>query len=174
MVTLVTLSCDVVPLSVTRLACTGLPSRSQSKAKLVVPTQSSPVQVSVRGSLTLRSGSEGVIPTEGGTEQWIAAGRTERNAVEIQQCLYMQYITLHLHTGTKTFRTYIPSISPPTSRVAVVWCVCVDPSLFLFLPTQVTTAPQSTTVTLWTMTVRVTSMALVGVASVIRVWFPMV
>ena len=149
MVTLVTLSCDVVPLSVTILACTGLPSRNQSKTKLVVPTQSSPVQVSVRGSLTLRSGSEGVTPTEGGTEQWIAAGRTERNAVEIQQCFYMQYITLHLHIGTNTYHIiialsqdfpYIPSISPPTSRVAVVWCVCVDP-LFMLLPTHVTTAP---------------------------------
>ena len=74
LVTLVTLSCDVVPLSVTRLASTGLPSRNQEKVKVVVPTQSLPVQVSVRGSPTLRTGSEGVTPTEGGAGQWIAEG----------------------------------------------------------------------------------------------------
>ena len=44
----------------------------------------------------------------------------------------------------------------------------------MLLPTHVTTAPQSNTVTLWRVTVRVTSMKLVGVASVIRVWSPMV
>ena len=44
----------------------------------------------------------------------------------------------------------------------------------MLLPTHVTTAPQSNAVTLWRVTVRVTSMKLVGVASVIRVWSPMV
>ena len=67
LVTLVTLSCDVVPLTAdTRLVFTGLPSRSQEKVKVVVPTQSPPVQVSVRGSSTLRRSSEGVTFTEGG------------------------------------------------------------------------------------------------------------
>ena len=75
LVTLVTLSCDVVLLmAVTRLVSTGLPSRSQEKLKVVVPTQSPPVQVSVRGSPTLRSSSEGVTPTEGAAGQWIAEG----------------------------------------------------------------------------------------------------
>ena len=70
LVTLVTLSCDVVLLmAVTRLVSTGLPSRSQEKLKVVVPTQSPPVQVSVRGSPTLRTASE---PTEGGVAQWKA------------------------------------------------------------------------------------------------------
>ena len=44
----------------------------------------------------------------------------------------------------------------------------------MLLASHVTTAPQSNAVTLWRVTVRVTSMKLVGVASVIRVWFPMV
>ena len=44
----------------------------------------------------------------------------------------------------------------------------------MLLPSHVTTAPQSNTVTLWRVTVWVTSMKLVGVAAVIRVWFPMV
>ena len=67
LVTLVTLSSDVVLLTaVTRLVFTGLPSRSQEKVKLVIPTQSPPVQVSVRGSPTLRIASEGVTFTEGG------------------------------------------------------------------------------------------------------------
>ena len=67
LVTLVTLSCDVVPsMDVTRLASTGLPSRNQEKVKLVVPTQSLPVQVSVSMFSTLRIGSEGVTPTVGG------------------------------------------------------------------------------------------------------------
>ena len=67
LVTLVTLSSDVVLLTaVTRLVFTGLPSRSQEKVKLVVPTQSPPVQVSVRGSPTLRRSSGGVKLTEGG------------------------------------------------------------------------------------------------------------
>ena len=67
LVTLVTLSSEVVPsTAVTRLVTTGLPSRSQEKVKLVVPTQSPPVQVSVRGSPTLRIDSEGVTLTEGG------------------------------------------------------------------------------------------------------------
>ena len=67
LVTLVTLSSDMVlSTAVTRLVSTGLPSRSQEKVKLVVPTQSPPVQVSVRGSLTLRTVSEGVTFTEGG------------------------------------------------------------------------------------------------------------
>ena len=66
------------------------------------------------------------------------------------------------------------SISPCTCRVAAAWSVCVDPSLFMLLPTHITTAPQSNTVTLWRVTVWVTSMKLVGVASVIRVWSPMV
>ena len=79
LVTLVTLSCDVVLLmTVTRLVSTGLPSRSQEKLKVVVPTQSPPVQVSVRGSPTLRSGSEGVTCTDGGAGQWIAEGRMDR------------------------------------------------------------------------------------------------
>ena len=74
LVTLVTLSSDVVLLTaVTRLVFTGLPSRSQEKLKVVVPTQSPPVQVSVRGSPTLRTGSEGVTLTEGG-----ATGRSVR------------------------------------------------------------------------------------------------
>ena len=72
LVTLVTLSCDVVLLmTVTRLVSTGLPSRSQEKLKVVVPTQSPPVQVTVRGSPTLRSSSEGVTLTEGGAGQWM-------------------------------------------------------------------------------------------------------
>ena len=67
LVTVVTLSSDVVPsMAVARLASTGLPSRSQEKVKVVVPTQSSPVQVSVSMSPALRIGSEGVTPTEGG------------------------------------------------------------------------------------------------------------
>ena len=67
LVTLVTLSSDVVLLTaVTRLVFTGLPSRSQEKVKVVVPTQSPPVEVSVRGSPTLRTASEGVTLTEGG------------------------------------------------------------------------------------------------------------
>ena len=86
LVTLVTLSCDVVLLmAVTRLVSTGLPSRSQEKLKVVVPKQSPPVQVSVRGSPTLRTGSEGVTPTEGGAGQWIAKrrrGRSEQKKVE--------------------------------------------------------------------------------------------
>ena len=74
LVTLVTLNCDVVPsMDVTRLASTGLPSRSQEKVK--VPSQSPPVQVSVRGSPKLRTGSEGVTPTVGGAGQWIAERR---------------------------------------------------------------------------------------------------
>ena len=76
LVTLVTLSCDVVPsVDVTRLASTGLPSRNQEKVKVVVPTQSLPVQFRVRGSPTLRSGSEGATPTVGGAGQWIAERR---------------------------------------------------------------------------------------------------
>ena len=73
LVTLVILSSDMVPsTAVTRLVSTGLPSRSQEKVKLVVPTQSSPVQVSVRGSPTLRSVSEGVTLTEGSAgQQWM-------------------------------------------------------------------------------------------------------
>ena len=78
LVTLVTLSCDVVPLSVTRLASTGLPSRNQEKVKVVVPTQSLPVQVSVRGSPTVRSGSVGVTPTEGGAGQQGGAAVDDR------------------------------------------------------------------------------------------------
>ena len=74
LVTLVTLSCDMVPLSVTRLASTGLPSRNQEIVKLVVPTQSLPVQVRVRGPPTLRIGSEGVTPTEGGAGQMSEEG----------------------------------------------------------------------------------------------------
>ena len=73
LVTLVTLSCDVVVFSVTRLASTGLPSRIQEKVK--VPTQSPTVQISVRGSPKLRSGSEGFKPTEGGAGQWISERR---------------------------------------------------------------------------------------------------
>ena len=73
LVTLVTLSSDVVPsMDVTRLASTGLPSRNQEKVKVVVPTQSLLVQVSVRESPILRSGSEGVTPTVGGAGQWIS------------------------------------------------------------------------------------------------------
>ena len=76
LVTLVTLSSDVVPsMDVTRLASTGLPSRNQEKVKVVVPTQSLPVQVSVRGFPTLRIGSEGVTPTVGGAGQWISERR---------------------------------------------------------------------------------------------------
>ena len=76
LVTLVTLSCDVVPsMDVTRLASTGLPSRNQEKVKVVVPTQSLPVQVSVSMSPTLRVGSEGVTPTVGGAGQWISERR---------------------------------------------------------------------------------------------------
>ena len=71
LVTLVTLSCDVVlSIVVTRLVSTGLPSRIQEKVKVVVPTQSPLVQVSVRGFPTLRSGSEGVTFTEGGAGVW--------------------------------------------------------------------------------------------------------
>ena len=73
LVTLVTLSCDVVPsMDVTRLASTGLPSRNQEKVKVAVPTQSLPVQVSVSMFPMLRIGSEGVTPTEGGAGQWLA------------------------------------------------------------------------------------------------------
>ena len=75
-----TLSCDVVLLmTVTRLVSTGLPSRSQEKLKVMIPTQSPPVQVSVRGSPTLRTGSEGVTPTEGDAGQWIAKRRRGRS-----------------------------------------------------------------------------------------------
>ena len=48
---------------------------------MVVPTQSPPVQVSVRGSPTLRSGSEGVTPTEGGAAQW----KVETGGAEIEK-----------------------------------------------------------------------------------------
>ena len=76
MVTLVTLSCDVVPsMDVTRLASTGLPSRNQEKVKVVVPTQSPPVQVSVSMFPTLRIVSEGATPTVGGAGQWISERR---------------------------------------------------------------------------------------------------
>ena len=44
----------------------------------------------------------------------------------------------------------------------------------MLLAIHVTTAPQSNAVTLWRVTVRVTSRGVVAVASVIRVWFPMV
>ena len=44
----------------------------------------------------------------------------------------------------------------------------------MLLATHVTTAPQSNVVTLWRVTVRFTSMKLVGMASIIRVWSPMV
>ena len=73
---MVTLSSDVVPsMDVTRLASTGLPSRNQEKVKVVVPMQSLPVQVSLRGSPKLRIGSEGVTPTVGGAGQWISERR---------------------------------------------------------------------------------------------------
>ena len=73
LVTLVTLSSDVVPLmAVMKLASTGLPSRNQEKVKLVVPMQSLPVQVSVSMFPALRVGSEGVTPTVGGAGQWIS------------------------------------------------------------------------------------------------------
>ena len=76
LVTLVTLSSDVVPsMDVTRLASTGLPSRNQEKVKVVVPMQSLPVQFSVSMFLTLRVDSEGVAPTVGGADQWIAERR---------------------------------------------------------------------------------------------------
>ena len=76
LVTLVTLSCDVVPsMDVTRLVPTGLPSRNQEKVKVVVPTQSLPVQVSVSMFPTLRTGSEGLTPTVGGAGQWISERR---------------------------------------------------------------------------------------------------
>ena len=73
---MVTLSSDVVPsMAVTRLGSTGLPSRNQEKVKVVVPTQSLPLQVSVSMFPTLRSGSEGVTPTVGGAGQWISERR---------------------------------------------------------------------------------------------------
>ena len=76
LVTLVTLNSDVVPsVDVTRLASTGLPSRNQEKVKVVVPTQSLPVQFSVSMFPTLRTGSEGVTPTVGGAGQWILERR---------------------------------------------------------------------------------------------------
>ena len=76
LVTLVTLSCDVVlSMDVTRLGSTGLPARSQEKVKVVVPMQSLPVQVSVSMFPTLRTGSEGVTPTVGGAWQWISERR---------------------------------------------------------------------------------------------------
>ena len=76
LVTLVTLSSDVVlSMDVTRLASTGLPSRNQEKVKVVVLTQSLPVQFSVSMSPTLRIGSEGVTPTVGGAGQWISERR---------------------------------------------------------------------------------------------------
>ncbi len=75
LVTLVTLSCDVVVFTVTRLPSTGLSSRNQEKVKVVVPTQSLPMQVSVSMFPTLRIGSEGVTPTVGGAGQWILERR---------------------------------------------------------------------------------------------------
>ena len=81
LVTLVTLSCDVVVLIVTRLAPTGLPSRNQEKVK--VPTQSSLVQVSVRKSPTLRTDSGGVTRTVGGAGQWIVEGGRTKDSQSI-------------------------------------------------------------------------------------------
>ena len=103
LVTLVTLSSDVVVLTaVTRLVSTGLPSRSQEKVKLVVPTQSTPVQVSVRGSPTLRSGSEGVTLTEGGAT-WRGVREGEKREWESRTqkgmyvCMYVHFKHTHAH-----------------------------------------------------------------------------
>ena len=81
--------------AVTRLVFTGLPSRSQEKEKLVVPTQSPPVQVSVRVFPTLRTASEGVTLTEGGAS-WRSAregqcgGREERvGEQDTKVCMYV-------------------------------------------------------------------------------------
>ena len=130
------------------------------------------------------SGSEGVTLIDGGAavdsgRQRIKEGRivgegvrSDQKYLKMQSHLALAHAYTHTHLLSRLLN--MPLISPCTCRVAAAWSVCGDPSLFMLLPTHITTAPQSNAVTLWRVTVRVTSMKLVGVASVIRVWSPMV
>ena len=134
LVTLVTLSCDVVPsLAVTRLASTGLPARNQEKVKVVVPTQSLPVQVSVRGFPILRSGSKGVTPTVGGAGQWISGVGRAKDSQSVGIRLELDHTALHsytayMHTHTRTPGThqiFLPCIHLTLHLQSSCCLVCV-------------------------------------------------